>query len=271
MAFRTLLPVLFTCFVLQSFSQARPFKFGEERRRYLLYLPKSYERNQAKKYPLIFNFHGGGMTMAEQMFYSGMNKAADQHDFIVVYPQGVDQDWNVGFETSYRFGTDDVGYIEQLLQLLVKQYRVDETAIYATGLSRGGFFCHRLATELPERFAAIATVGGLLPDSVASFHAKQVPVSVLLIHGTSDGVVNINGKPGAYRSATATFQYWTKHNGLESAQVNEAKIDKVPSDSTAINVFEAKGNGKAVCLVTITGGGILGQGQILLISGFPWG
>jgi polyhydroxybutyrate depolymerase len=111
-----------------------------EKRRYIVYTPASYETHQDRRYAVVLNFHGGGMTMAEQMLYSRMNDAADTCDFIVVYPQGLRQDWNVGFETSYRDGTDDVGFTEALLDRLEQDFRVDRTRIYATGLSRGGFF-----------------------------------------------------------------------------------------------------------------------------------
>ena len=80
-------------------AQERSLSFKEEKRRYIVYTPPSYASSPEKKYPVVLNFHGGGMTMREQMFYTQMNKAADEFGFIVVYPQGVGavgkQDWNV--------------------------------------------------------------------------------------------------------------------------------------------------------------------------------
>lgn len=268
---KTLLVVLLTCSVLQLFSQARQFKVGDERRRYLVYLPASYHRNTDQKYPVVFNFHGGGMTMTEQMFYSGMNKSADKYGFIVVYPQGVNQDWNVGFETSYQFGKDDVGYIDKLLAYLTTQYRINEAAVYATGLSRGGFFCHRLAAELPDKFAAIATVGAPLPDSVIAFHTKKNQIPVMIIHGTSDQIVNYQGKAGAYQSAVATYEYWKKHNGLNNIKETFGTVDRVRNDSTSVTTMQVSGNGIAVSLVTISGGGHTLPGADPFNIGFPLG
>ncbi len=71
-------------------------RYIDVKRRYIVYVPKSYEAVKDKNFPVVFNFHGGGMTMAEQMLYTQMNKMADKHDFIVVYPQVIKQDWNVG-------------------------------------------------------------------------------------------------------------------------------------------------------------------------------
>lgn len=70
-------------------AQEKGLTHKEDKRRYIVYTPKSYASNPDKQYPLVLNFHGGGMTAREQMLYTQMNKAADQYDFIVVYPQGL--------------------------------------------------------------------------------------------------------------------------------------------------------------------------------------
>ncbi|WP_207496967.1 extracellular catalytic domain type 1 short-chain-length polyhydroxyalkanoate depolymerase [Aridibaculum aurantiacum] len=268
---KSFLLVLLTLCVFQAFSQAKQFKVGDDRRRYIVYLPTGYHADSMKKYPLVFNFHGGGMTMTEQMFYSGMNKSADKNSFIAVYPQGINQDWNVGFETSYRHGTNDVGFVEKLLEYLVKQYRVDETAVYATGLSRGGFFCHRLAAELPGKIAAIASVGGLLPDSVVAFHTSKTPIPVMIIHGTADEVVKYEGKTGAYKSAAETYNYWKVLNNLSAAKETTTTIDRHRSDSTTVTT-RTVGDGKAaVSLVSIVGGGHTLPGADAFNIGFPLG
>ncbi len=79
------------------------------------------------------------MTMTEHMFYTGMNETAEKSEFIVVYPQGIKQDWNVGFGMSNVKGTNDVGFIDTLLTHLIEEFRIDEQRVFATGLSRGGF------------------------------------------------------------------------------------------------------------------------------------
>lgn len=115
---------------------------------------------------MVFNFHGGGMAMAEQMLYTQMNKTADKYDFIVVYPQGIKQDWNVGFDMSYTEGNDDIGFVNSLLVSLAKDYRIDSKKVYATGLLKGGFFCQRIASELSDKFTAVASVGATMPEPV---------------------------------------------------------------------------------------------------------
>lgn len=266
-----IIALLLTISAGQGFAQANQFKYGNERRRYIIYLPEAYHKKTDKTFPVVFNFHGGGMTMTEQMFYSGMNHTAEKHQFIVVYPQGIKQDWNVGFDMSYQHGHDDIGFVKALLEKLSKEYRIDNDRLYATGLSRGGFFCHRLAAELPEKFAAIASIGGPIPDSVIYFHQKKVPVAAMMVHGTLDEVVKYEGKTNAYQSATATYEYWKKYNGLPGSKEIITKINKHSGDSTAVNILETTGNGVSVSLVSITNGGHTWPGSNPFNIGFPLG
>ncbi|MCW3074697.1 MAG: Polyhydroxybutyrate depolymerase [Flaviaesturariibacter sp.] len=265
------LTLLLSFLINFAFCQARQFPYGGERRRYTIYLPASYQKEKGKSFPLVFNFHGGGMTMTEQMFYSRMNESAEKNGFIVVYPQGIKQDWNVGFEMSYQYGTDDVGYIKALLASLLKEYRIEKRMVYATGLSRGGFFCHRLATEVPESFAAIAAVGAPLPDSVAYFHNRKESVGVMLVQGDRDEIVSYDGKEKAYSSAMGTFEYWKKHNGLQESAAKQTLIDYNKKDSTSVQVMEIKGNRVGVSLVSVRGGGHTWPGSNPFNIGFPLG
>lgn len=256
---------------LPIFSQAKPFNYENEKRRYMIYLPHAYHTKTDQNFPVVFNFHGGGMTMTEHMFYTGMNETAEKNKFIVVYPQGVKEDWNVGFEMSYTNGTNDVGFVDSLLTHLVEKFRIDENRVYATGLSRGGFFTHRLAAELPERFAAIASIGAPIPDSVAIFHKHKIPVSVMTIHGTADSIVKYNGKENAYFSAEETYHYWNEVNRIENAPEKIKIIDNLKKDSTSIQIRTKSYNGFISTLVTIENGGHTWPGRHPFNIGFPLG
>ncbi|MBV7537131.1 dienelactone hydrolase family protein [Duganella sp. sic0402] len=248
------------CFCLPAFAQVKSLVYKEEKRRYLVYTPPSYVDQPQKAFPLVFNFHGSGMTMAEQMLYTQMNRAADRHQFIVVYPLGIKQDWNVGFGMSYLEGSDDIGFTEALLARLKQDYRVDAQRVYATGLSRGGFFSMRIAAELPQLFAAVASVGGPMPEPVMQHHAKPGNVGVMLIHGTADQVVAYGGKTGGYLSAQDTFHYWVKQNGVTGSA--SQRVDGVEVTTTE------QGN---VALVTVKDGGHTWPGADPFNVGLPIG
>lgn len=259
------------CAAFPAFAQVQSLVHKEEKRRYLVYTPPSYSTQPQKAYPVVFNFHGSGMTMAEQMLYTQMNRAADRHQFIVVYPLGVKQDWNVGFGMSYLEGTDDIGFTEALLTKLKQDYRVDGKRVYATGLSRGGFFTLRIAAELPHLFAAVASVGGPMPEPVVQHHTKAGKVGVLLVHGTADQVVAYGGKPGGYLSAEDSYSYWLKRNGLDAAGASRRVIDSDTSDGTEVAWVE-RGNGQqSVALATVKEGGHTWPGADPFNVGLPIG
>jgi polyhydroxybutyrate depolymerase len=254
-----------------ALAQVSSLVHKEEKRRYIVYTPPSYDSEPRQAYPVVFNFHGGGMSMAEQMLYTGMNRAADRHRFIVVYPLGIKQDWNVGFGMPWAGGTDDVGFTEALLAKLRKEYRIDAARVYATGLSRGGFFALRLAAELPESFAAVASVGGPTPEPLVANHSKTGKVGVMLIHGSADKVVAYEGKPTGYLSAMDSQRYWVKRNGLEAAPGQTRNIDADRGDGTEVSVLEQGDGDTRVALVTVKDGGHTWPGADAFNVGLPIG
>ena len=264
-----LLFVALSISLFSSFGQARHITVGGLKRKYILYLPKDFK--PAGKSALVFNFHGGGMTAAEQMFYTRMNQTADRYKFILIYPAGIKNDWNVGFDMSYLKGTDDIGFIKSLIDSLRKEFKIDKHTVFATGLSRGGFFCHRLATELPAEFAAIASVGGPLPDSVRYYHRSAEKISVMHVQGDADQVVSYNGKQGVYASADSTFNYWVFNNGLQFKRVKISRINSNKRDGTTALIKEVSDKEAAVALVTIHHGGHTWPGSDPFNIGYPLG
>ncbi|MYM65864.1 hypothetical protein GTP45_03310 [Pseudoduganella sp. FT55W] len=261
-----LIALILGCAVLPAFAQVKSLVHKEEKRRYIVYTPASYDSQPQKAFPVVFSFHGSGMTMAEQMLYTQMNRAADRHQFIVVYPSGIKQDWNVGFGTSYLEGSDDIGFAEALLTKLQQDYRIDKQRVYATGLSRGGFFALRIAAELPQLFAAVASIGAPMPEPVIQHHTKSGKVGVLLIHGTADQVVAYGGKPSGYLSAEDSYRYWLKRNGINAAEANPRTIG-----GADVALREQSNGSQSVALATIQDGGHTWPGADPFNIGLPIG
>ncbi|MDZ5634732.1 alpha/beta hydrolase family esterase [Janthinobacterium sp. GMG1] len=265
--------LLLSCLSAPVLAQVQSLQHKEDKRRYIVYTPPSYQSQPQQAFPVVFNFHGGGMSMAEQMLYTQMNRTAERHQFIVVYPQGIKQDWNVGFGMDYLAGTDDVGFTQAILSKLKQDYRIDDKRVYATGLSRGGFFALRLAAELPQQFAAVASVGAPMPEPVVQHHQKTDKVGMLLIQGTADKVVLHEGKAASYLSAQGTFDYWRKHNGIEGATPQPRLMPGPAGDTTQVNWLEqGSGAGSAsVALISVKDGGHTWPGADAFNIGLPIG
>ena len=83
----------------------------------------------------------------------------------MAYPDGAGRRWNDGRAVGAE--RDDVGFVRALIDSLERELEIDPRRVYATGISNGGMFAHRLACELPGVLAAIAPVAGALPAALA--------------------------------------------------------------------------------------------------------
>jgi poly(3-hydroxybutyrate) depolymerase len=96
------------------------FEFDGLTRTYLVNVPSSYDDNMPT--PLVIVLHGYTGTAEGMETLTGFTTKSDEEGFIVVYPQGLVQRWNVGFGTL-KFDTDDVGFINELINRLKQNLR----------------------------------------------------------------------------------------------------------------------------------------------------
>ena len=219
-------------------------------RYYRLYVPPTNAGQN--NLPLVFNLHGLTSNAAQQEFYSRMNEVADTSAFIVCYPDGLNNMWNSGFSPS---GTDDVGFIDVLIDELANKYNIDLNRVYSCGMSNGGYQSYYLACELPNRFAAIASVTGTMFPTVYSTCSPKRAMPVLQIHGTNDGTVLYEG------SATATpiedvIAFWVANNLCTSAAdtVAIANIDTTDNSTAQLISYENCDDNSAVHFYKIFNG-----------------
>jgi polyhydroxybutyrate depolymerase len=84
--------------------------------------------------------------------------------------------------------------VSALLDQIEANQCVDETRIYATGLSDGAIMTSLLACEMSDRIAAFAPVSGVqLPKLCPA--KRRVPI--LAFHGTADPILLFNGGVGS--------------------------------------------------------------------------
>ncbi len=150
--------------------------------RYLLFLPEGYGEKQYR-WPMILFLHGAGErgSYLKKVKIHGPPKIVENRKdfpFIVVSPQCPPGDrW-----------TKKTEVLIHLLDDIVARYDVDTERIYLTGLSMGGYGTWSLASEYPERFAAIVPICGGGRRFMAMM-LKDVPVWAF--HGAKDNVVPV--------------------------------------------------------------------------------
>ncbi|WP_428311236.1 extracellular catalytic domain type 1 short-chain-length polyhydroxyalkanoate depolymerase [Hydrocarboniphaga sp.] len=242
-------------------------RYRDVDRAYLLRLPAA-RLDRSRPLPLLIVLHGGGGNADNAERMTGFTPIARQQGFIVVYPEGSGRlkdrllTWNAKHCCGYamREKVDDVGFIDALIAQLSRDYPVDAHRIYATGMSNGAMMAHRLGAELPQRFAAIATVvGTVFGDEVV----PKSPVSALMINGMLDHhVPYLGGPPGGpgarigswdgtpTQPALAQAAFWARADGCEPSPQQQDRgavivwSHRCP-DGRAVELQLVKDNGHA--------------------------
>lgn len=271
MVLRILMLIIFLSFNI-SFSQHKNFIIhGNYKRSYITYLPKSFSKT--KQYPLVFVLHGGGGTANQIMdnTQGRFNQLADEHEFIVVYPNGVKKSWNDnnkrdtnGFARQENI--DDVGFIKGLTELFEQEYPINPNAIFACGISNGGLMSQTLAMALPDKIKAIGMVASNF-GSIQIEEAKNVsPFSILFIHGTADpifpyseGNIKVFRKTrGHVMGIDSSIEYMCRLNGNAITPISTPITNTVVDDgctSEHIKYPNLKNSNLKVELIKVENGG----------------
>ncbi len=183
--------------------EAKIFKDSKNRTMpYRILIPQGYD--SGRKYPLVLCMHGAGgrgvdnRSRGTEAFkvLSSPTVAAKYPAFLLTpqCPKGkkwVNTDWKKG-----SYSIQDVKVSEQLkmvmeiLAMLCKKFNIDQTRIYVTGQSMGGYATWDLILRYPDVFAAAAPVCGAGDPAAA---AKIANIPVWAFHGDKDRTVPTGG------------------------------------------------------------------------------
>jgi polyhydroxybutyrate depolymerase len=253
---------------LSASIQRATIHVGDRERSYLFYVPARLR----PKAPLLIVLHGSmqdGETMRINTGYE-FDRLADENGFILVYPDGYEHNWNDCRRSldvpARKMGIDDKGFVLALIDRFQSDFDADPDQVFVTGYSNGGHMAYRLALELPDRIAGIATVAASLPtedNCVCEKSTRAVPVVV--VAGTDDplnpyggGEVTLFGfaSRGTVVSARASAEYFAKLAGHLSEPEDTRLPHKDERDPTSVERTEWRDPGKpTVVLFTVFGGG----------------
>ncbi len=207
---------------------------------------------EAKKpAPLVIALHGMGSNGQQTELMTGFNDIADKKGFAVAYPDGENKIW------KYQSGSEDVEFIKNLIDALVKSGEADPKRVYATGISNGAYMSNRLACDLSDKLAAIAPVAGTMLKLMALKAPRAMPVAYF--HGTEDGICGYDGadrfsKRKMSLSAEDLVAWWAKANGAAEKPEVEKLEDKADAGTT-VERWTYKSETAPVVFYKITGGG----------------
>ncbi len=159
---------------------AKSLKLGEKEVKYVVYVPSSYD--PAKPTPTIIFLNGMGECGSDgwrQVYWLGgaIMLSPDKWPFIVVFPQK---------QNTPGLWEDEDDMVMAALEATRRDYSVDASRIYLTGLSQGGHGTWAIAARHPDLFAAIAPICGWGSEEMAK---KLTRMPVWAFHGDADTTV----------------------------------------------------------------------------------
>ncbi len=244
-------------------------------RRYAIYIPKGIDNQNV---PLVFELHGGGVYIEDMTGESGHKtpfklwmEIADNEKFIVIYPEGLNGAYNKPTWNDCRgdcivsSDADDVGFIDTLIDTISAKYSIDSNRIYVSGLSNGGFMAQRIAIELNDKIAAIASTVASKP-AVSECNDPPQPIPILFMFATDDNHMPYNGgllsnppnpDHGSVISVTETIDYWVNFNQTDTQPQYRVFPDLDPNDGGIVEKYSYKNgqNNSEVIFYKINGAG----------------
>lgn len=184
-------------------------------REFIKYVPQSVNQN-GESAPIVFVLHGYTSYDDWIFNYANFQTQADEHGFILIYPQGSIYQptqathWNVGGWTS-QSTTNDIDFIDSMIDYLDSNYLVNLNRIYSTGMSNGGFMSYVLACQLSHRIAGIASVTGSMTNETFDECDAKHPTAVMQIHGARDFTVPYEGNNNM-KPIDDVMEYWVNYN-----------------------------------------------------------
>lgn len=163
----------------------RDLKHQEKTYRYIVYVPRNYDPQ--KEWPVILFLHGMGECGSDgvRQMAQGIGTAIQQNPskwpFLVVMPQKPDM------RDAWE---DHDEAVMAILDTVLKEYSVDRSRQYLTGLSQGGHGTWVLGARHADRWAAIAPICGYGDPKAIAPALKSVPI--WCFHGEDDKVVPVS-------------------------------------------------------------------------------
>lgn len=225
-----------------------------------IYQPRGRD---AVRIAAVIDLHGLDSNGPTQAALTGFHDLAEREGFVVAEPSGPVVPLGVtGWEIAAldEPDRDDLGAMNQLIDILVRDYCVDPDRIFAAGYSNGGLFAAELACQRGSRIAAIVVVAGFHTPEPCERHVPTV-----VMHGTADPIVPLgpNGAsiiiddttPQAVRELLSSSIEQEVDTSAIAAGCNDTPLSTRLADDVTELSYEGCAGGADHHLILVDGGG----------------
>lgn len=169
------------------------FSNGAGKRAYKVYVPAMQSESPCA---MIVMLHG--CTQSADDFAAGtqMNRHADAHGFLVVYPEQAahansSKCWNWFKPADQQRGAGEPSLIAGMVREVAQRHGADPRRIFVAGLSAGAAMAVVLGETYPELFAGVGAHSGLPYGS-----AHDMPSALAAMKGGRSGMPGLQGVSG---------------------------------------------------------------------------
>jgi len=188
------------------------------------HIPSDY--NGIDEIPMVVVLHGGNSNGMNFMDNSYFDEIGDTVSYISVFPTAYLGQWTDGRGNTQAdsLGIDDIIFLSDMIDTLATEYSIDTCKLYLTGISNGGMMTHRFACEKPEKFQGYASIAASIPTYYYPNCSPNLPVNMMMIHGTEDnfspyegGTSGIPSSTGTVTGIDSTINFWNNNNSCINA------------------------------------------------------
>lgn len=214
----------------------------------LVFKPSKYDVE--KQYPLVYLLHGHSANFKSWSKLTNLQSIANEHQMIIVCPDGLKKSWYINSPLSDSSQFENF-FINELKPFIHEKYNVNQSQIFISGASMGGFGSLWLFMQHSDYFKSAGSTSGVVNLAHSAF--KNTTLASHLGKYSTDNknfekfsivnnvkrLANIN-KPIIFDAGTEDYLYKSNKALRDSCDVYKVKATYLAQPGSHIGAYWSK-------------------------------